>query len=242
MKGVMAVFLLITSFWALAQGPRYFWASLSLPSEARFALSERVQTLGIPTARFVQGIGGLEFTGVTNEEELLASNAFLFLDGDFFLLGIREGEWTTLLRGGAKAAELIILGEPPLWGLSSLAILEALGLLPADGTLVLLPREIPLKFPAPPKEIRLDPVLWALVDHPDWFKFCESQGLARAGLRVRVVAEVSARLPPQWEPFIRSSTDSLAELLIPIPLLPELGKDPAVRLVRPPFVPHPLGG
>ncbi|MCS7240914.1 MAG: hypothetical protein NZ651_06700, partial [Candidatus Bipolaricaulota bacterium] len=182
------------------------------------------------------------FLGATNETELLGKNAFLYLDGNCFLLGIREGEWTTLLRGSAKAAELVLFGPGTPEALSSFAFLEALGLIPPGGIVELTPKEIPSKLPAAPTGIKLDPVLWALVGHPDWFSFAKEQGLERVGIRVRVVAELSGPLSQEFEPFVRSSSENLAELLLPIPLLPELGKDPAAKIVRPPYLPVPLGG
>ena len=241
MKGVIAMALSL-SFFGLAQGPTYLWAPCQVPLEAFSALPERAQTLTIPIARFLPETGALEFIGAADETELLSENAFLYLDGDFFLLGIREGTWTTILRGKPDSAELVIFGTGSPEILSSFAILEALGLLPWGEVIELSEKTVPLKLPAPPEGLKLDPILWALVGHPDWFAFSRDYGLERAGIRVRVVAELQGSLSQDFEGFIRSSTDSLAELLIPIPLLPELGKDPAVKLVRPPFVPHPLGG
>lgn len=240
MKSVMAVLVLATSWGSLAQP--YFAATWALAPEAWTALPNRAPLVGIPVARFTPEIGGLAFSGVENEGELLGQNAYLYLDGDFFLLGIREGEWTTTLRGSRDSAELVILGPGAPEALSSLAILEALGLLPAEGLIALSQKEVPRKPPAPPKGVKLDPVLWALVSHPDWLGFAQAQGLERIGIRVRVVAELSAPLAAAWEPYIRSSTEKLAELLLPIPLLPVLGQDPAVKLVRPPYTPVPAGG
>lgn len=239
MRGVIPVILFL-SVGALAQP--YLWATWTIPSESLAALPERAELLGIPIVRFNPEKADLVFVGATGEAELLNQNAFLYLDNDFFLIGIREGRWNTILRGSAKAAELVIFGEGAPEPLSSLAILEALGLLPPEGVVELTQKEIPTKLSAPPAGIRLDPVLWALVEHPDWFSFAQAQGLERLGLRVRVVAELCGTLSEEWEPFIRSSSGALAELLLPIPLLPELGKDPAVRIVRPPYAPVPLGG
>jgi len=241
MKGVIAMALSL-SFFGLAQGPTYLWAPCQIPTEAFSALPEHAQTLSIPIARFLPEKGALEFLGATDEIELLSGNAFLYLDGDFFLLGIREGAWITILRGKPEAAELVIFGSGALETLSSFAILEALGLLPAGAAIELSEKTVPLKLPASPAGVKLDPILWTLVGHPDWFSFARDYGLERAGIRVRVVAELRGPLSPAFEGYIRSSTNSLAELLIPIPLLPELGKDPAVQLVRPPHVPHPIGG
>ena len=241
MKGVIPMVLSL-AFFGLAQGPTYLWAPCQIPLEAFSALPERAQTLSIPIARFLPEKGAPEFLGATDETELLSRNAFLYLDGNFFLLGVREGPWTTILRGKPDSAELIIFGPGTPQSLPGFAILEALGLLPAGAALELSEKTVPLKLPAPPEEVKLDPILWTLVGHPDWFSFARDYGLERVGLRVRAVAELQGTLSQAFAGYIRSSTDTLAELLIPIPLLPELGKDPAVRLVRPPFVPHPLGG
>jgi len=241
MKSVITM-LLSLSFFGLAQGPTYLWAPCQIPTEAFSALPERAQTLSIPIARFLPEKGALEFLGAADETELLSGNAFLYLDGEFFLLGIREGTWTTILRGKPDSAELVIFGTGSPEILSSFAILEALGLLPWGEAIELAEKTVPLKLPAPPEGLKLDPILWTLVGHPDWFAFSRDYGLERAGIRVRVVAELQGSLSQAFEGYIRSSTENLAELLIPIPLLPELGKDPAVKIVRPPFVPHPLGG
>lgn len=242
MRLAMALVLLGTGFWALAQYPSYFWGSWRIAEEAWAALPARAEALGIPIARLSPETCDLVFTGVEDEEALLSQNAFLYLDGEFFLLGIREGEWTTILRGNTEAAEIVLFGPGAPEALSSLAILEALGLTPPEGIVELSEKEIPVKIPAPPEGMKLDPILWALVGHPDWFQFAQEQGVERVGIRVRVVAELSEGLSAEWEPFIRSSTEKLAELLLPIPLLPKLGRDPAVSLVRPPHTPIPLGG
>jgi len=102
--------------------------------------------------------------------------------------------------------------------------------------------EFPLKLPRVPEGVNLDPTLWALVQHPDWFGAARDYGLERVGLRVRVVAEASGALAEDLEPYVLSSTGELMDLLIPIGLLPELGRDPAVRAVRPPFTPYPAEG
>lgn len=240
MRGVIAVIFLVIG--PLAQGQSYLWAPVPVPQGAWALLPGRAESLGIPTAQFSPETGGLVLGGAAREEDLLAGNAFLYLDGDSFLLGLREGEWTTVLRGKAGAGELVILGAGFPEGLSAFALLEALGLLPPGLDLALSPKEVPAKHPAPPEGVRLDPVLWALVGHPDWFGFARAEGIERVGLRVRAVAELSGCLSAAWEPFVRSATETLAELLLPIPLLPELAKDPAVRLVRPPHMPVPLGG
>jgi len=59
---------------------------------------------------------------------------------------------------------------------------------------------------------------------------------------VRVVAEGSGALAEALEPYVLSSTGTLMDLLIPIPLLVDLAQDPAVRYVRPPFTPYPAVG
>ncbi len=241
MKTVITVLVVCLGWAAFAQNT-FFWGAWKIAEEARVALPARAEALGIPIARFSPEIGDLTFTGVEDEQSLLSQNAFLFLDGEFFLLGIREGEWTTILRGGAAAAEIVLFGPGTPEALSALAILEALGLTPPEGIVELAEKKIPVKIPAPPEGMKLDPILWALVENPDWFRFAQEQGIERVGIRVRVVAELSGPLSAEWEPFIRSSTEKLAELLIPIPLLPKLGRDPAVNLVRPPYTPVPLGG
>ena len=121
-------------------------------------------------------------------------------------------------------------------------LLSALGLLPQGQTIELVAKDVPLKLPRPPEGSKLDPVLWALAGHPDWIGFARDYALERVGLRVRVVVEKVGELSDQFEPYILSSSDGLAELMVPIPLLPALGEDPAARTVRPPYIPHPAEG
>ncbi len=239
MRWLMVGFLLVSA-GAMAQGPVYFWAEIVPPEGSVAALPERAQTLSIPLAHWVEGTLG--FQGVANEEELLLSGLFLVWDPPYFLLGLRDGAWTTILRGTPEVAELVVFGAGELADLSGPRILEALGLIAEATAVELQIKEVPLKLPAPPQGVKLDPILWALVNHPDWFGFARDYGLERVGLRVRVVAELSAPLGEAFEGYIRSSTDTLAELLIPIPMLPELGRAPEVKMVRPPYRPEPLGG
>lgn len=240
MKTLIVLFAVSLGCGTFAQN-LYLQGTLEIPKGAVVALPQRAQTEGIPIASFSPALGTLVFTGAKNEEELLAQNSFLYVDGDFFLLGLRENQWTTVLRGSAEKGELVIFGPGIPEKLPSFTLLETLGLIP-KGTVELSLKEIPTKIPAPPEGIKLDPTLWALVEHPDWFQFAQEKGIERVGIRVRVVAELNQKLSPSWEPFIKSSTENLVELLIPIPLLPQLGQDPAVKLVRPPHIPVPLGG
>ncbi|MGQ9700819.1 MAG: hypothetical protein ACUVQS_07230 [Candidatus Bipolaricaulaceae bacterium] len=232
----------IVLIWAgaLAQGPTYFWAEVVPPEGAVAALLDQAQTLSIPMARW--GEGALVFQGVAEEAELLRSEKFLLWDPPYFLIAIKDGAWVTTLRGTQAAAELVIFGTGEPQALSGPPFLEALGLIAAHTALDLQVKEIPLKLPAPPAGMKLDPILWALVSHPDWFGFVRDYGLERVGLRVRVVAELTAPLGQAFEGYILSSTDSLAELLLPIPMLPTLGLLPEVKIVRLPYRPEPLGG
>jgi len=140
-----------------------------------------------------------------------------------------------LIAGGSTDA----LIPPPE---SFFDLLVTLGLLPQGETIELEAQDVPLKLPRPPQGSKLDPVLWALVGHPDWIGFARDYGLERVGIRVRVVVEKEGVLCAAFEPYIVSSSDGLAELLLPIPLLPQLRTDPAARAVRPPYIPHPAEG
>lgn len=234
----LTVGIVLVSAGTLAQGPSYFWTEVVPPAGAVAALPERAQTLGIPLAHWAEG--ALVFQGVTEETELLRSERFLLWDPPYFLFAVREGNWITTLRGTQDAGELVIFGTGEPQVLSGPNSLEALGLIAAGTALELQVKEVPLKLPAAPPGMKLDPILWALVSHPDWFGFARDYGLERVGLRVRVVAELTAPLGEAFENYIRSSTDSLAELLIPIPMLPTLGLAPEVKIVRPPYRPEPL--
>ncbi len=212
----------------------YLWGQFTLPPGAVDALPEKVQTLELPFAQATDE--GLAFTAVSNETELLQAGRFLYLDGPFFLLGVDVPGERALLRGSQTQAELIV------WTTEAAHLLELaqrLGLLPPECALGLEVREVPLKLPRAPEGVKLDSVLWALVVHPDWIAFARDYGIERQGLRVRVVAEVTGPLSEAFEPYIASSSAQLVELLMPIPLLPDLGREPSVKLVRLPYVPHP---
>lgn len=224
-----------------AQAPRYLWAEVTVPPGAVASVAERAGELGVPVAEVEDG--ALVLPEGLSEADLRGGGAYLYLDGPFFLLGVETPTEYALLRGGPEKAELIVIARdalvPPSEAFFDLA--RALGLLPSGGTITLTLKEVPLKLPRVPEGMRLDPTLWALVGHPDWFGAARDYGLERVGLRVRVVAEGSGALAEDLEPYVLSSTGALIDLLIPIPLLPELAQDPAVRYVRPPYTPYPAG-
>lgn len=227
----------------LAATPRYLWAPVAVPKEAVAGLAARAEELGLPIA--VWGKEGLRFVGAGSEADLLGRGVYLYLDGPFFLITAQSATEQTTLRGRGGSAELIVwtgtdVISPPAELFFDL--LRALGLLPPAVTITLELKTLPLKLPRAPEGVKLDPILWALVGHPDWSAAARDFGLERVGLRVRVVAEARGVLGETLEPYVLSSTGSLMDLLIPIPLLPELGRDPAVKIVRPPYVPHPAGG
>lgn len=227
---------------ATAEMPRYLWGEIAVPEGAVQTLSARAVALGIATATWTDG--GLTVTGAADEAALVAAGAYLYVDGNFFLLAVDSPTERATLRGDARKAEMIVWAieglVPP--SRAFLELVQELGLLPPGGTISLAAKELSLKLPRVPEGVRLDPTLWALVVHPDWFGAARDFGLNRLGLRVRVVAEASGALAEALEPYVLSSTGSLMDLLIPIPLLPDLGRDPAVKLVRPPYVPYPAGG
>ncbi len=239
---VMWMMLLGAMLWTTSSAgvpTSFLWGEVLLPAGAVDDLATRVQTEGIPLARWVDQ--ELEFFGAEDEEALLSSPAYAFLDGELLLVTVQTESATATLRGRHLQAELVAWTEGDTVALPEgfLELLNRLELLPAECTLELELREIPAKHPAPPEGVRLDSVLWALVNHPDWFGFARQQGLERVGLRVRVVVELQGSLKAEFEPYIQSSSESLAELLIPIFYLPELGADPAARLVRLPHTPYP---
>lgn len=233
--------LVAVGLGAWAQGLPYLWAEVAVPPGAVPALAGKAGELGVPVAEVKEG--ALAFPEGLSEADLRAAGVYLYLDGPFFLLGVETPTEYALLRGNPEKAELIVLARdalvPPSQAFFDLA--GALGLLPPGGTISLTLKEVPLKLPRVPAGMRLDPTLWALVGHPDWFGAARDYGLERVGLRVRVVAEGSGALAEELEPYVLSSTGSLIDLLLPIPLLPKLAQDPAVRFVRPPYTPYPAG-
>ena len=225
----------------LAETPRYLWAEIAVPAGAVAKLSDRADELGVATA--VLSEGAWVIGGELTEDEFRAGGTYLYLDGDLFLLGVETPIERVVLRGNATNAELIVWAAdglvPPSEAFFDLA--RALGFLAEGTTISLVVKELPLKLPRVPEGMNLDSTLWALVGHPDWFGAARDFGLERVGLRVRVVAEATGALDENLEPYVLSSSGSLVNLLIPIALLPELGQDPAVKTVRPPFTPYPAG-
>lgn len=240
-----AMLLILAMFPLVSAGetPKYLMAEVTIPEGAVQTLSARAQALGIPTLCWTEA--GEQLYGVQSEGELLSSERFLIYDPPYFLLSVQTDSGRAILRGEGTRAQLIVGGgtdvlSPPPQGFFDL--LDELGLTPQTETIELQVYEVPLKLPRVPEGSALDPVLWALVGHPDWLGFARDYGLELHGLRVRVVVEKEGELATKFEPYIASSSDGMAELLIPIPLLPELGQDPAAVSVRPPYVPHPAEG
>ncbi|MCR4392250.1 MAG: hypothetical protein NUV94_05625 [Candidatus Acetothermia bacterium] len=238
----LAVAVTLGAGIGVGETPHYLWGEIRVPEGAVQTLSVRAGALGIPTAVWTEA--GLTVAGAADEAAMLAEGAYLYVDGPCFLLAVDSTGERAVLRGTAAQAELIVGGtgdvlySPPS---AFLALAGELGLLPTC-SVELQVKEVPLKLPRPPEGMKLDPVLWALVGHPDWLGFARDYALDRVGIRVRVVAQVAGALAAEFEPYIQSSSGALVELLIPIPLLPDLGRDPAVEIVRPPYVPHPAGG
>ncbi|QAA77297.1 MAG: hypothetical protein BIP78_1531 [Candidatus Bipolaricaulis sibiricus] len=225
-----------------AETPRYLWAEIGLPSGAVAKLPDRAHELEVATAAWTEG--ELVLMGAESEDALRAGGTYLYLDGEQFLLGVETGAERITLRGNGEKAELIVWAADGLVPPSEafFDLMRELGLLDEGITISLTVKELALKLPRVPEGIKLDPTLWALVGHPDWFGAARDFGLERVGLRVRVVAEAATALAEDLEPYVLNSSGSLTELLIPIALLSKLGQDPAVRSVRPPFTPYPAVG
>lgn len=240
---VVLLALVLSAGTALAETPLYLTGEVVTPAGAVDGLVVRAEELGLATALW--GPEGLTVRGAADEAELRAAGVYLYLDGAHFLVGMEAGSERTFLRGDRTRAELVVwtgsdVVVPPRE--EFLTLLRELGLLETGCSITLAVKELPLKLPRVPEGMDLDPVLWALVGHPDWFSAAQDFGLERVGLRVRVVAEANGALAENLEPYVLSSSAGLMDLLIPIGLLPVLAADPAVRMVRPPYVPHPAGG
>ncbi len=237
---LLTMFLPVLSFGAL---PSYLTTQLTLPQDAVQGLLTKAQQLGIPTLSYTER--GPVLYGVQSESELLSSERYLIYDPPYFLLSVQTDSSLAVLRGDGSRAELISLGKggnlalPPQ---ELLELLDQLGLLPSGQTVELRAVDLPLKLPAVPEGVKLDAELWGLIGYPDWLGFARDHGLELKGIRVHVVVERTAALPEKYEPYIISSSDGLVEMFLPIPLLSELGRDPAVKLVRPPHMPHPAAG
>ena len=241
----LATFLLLAAFplTSIGETPEYLMAEVTLPEGAVQTLSARAQELGIPVLAWTEA--GPQLYGVQSQAELTSTERFLIYDPPYFLLSVQTPSGRAVLRGSGTQAQLIVGGgtdvlQPP--PPECIQLLDELGLTPQGETIELQAYEVPLKLPRVPEGSALDPVLWAIINHPDWLGFARDYGLELSGLRVRVVVEKEGELAAMFEPYITSSSDGMAELLVPIPLLPELGTDPAAKSVRPPYVPHPAGG
>ena len=242
MRVIALAFLLLAAVPLFGETPKYLLGEVTVPEGALAELPARAEALGIPSLIYTQA--GPQLAGVQDESELLAAETYLIYDPPYFLLSLQTDSTRAVLRGSERAQLIAgggsdVLVPPPE---SFFELLATLGLLPQGQTIELKVEDVPLKLPRTPEGSKLDPVLWALVNHPDWVGFARDYALERVGLRVRVVVEKEGELSELFEPYITSSSDGLAELLLPIPLLPDLGMDPAARSVRPPYVPHPAEG
>ncbi|MFN4218637.1 MAG: hypothetical protein ACK4HB_05090 [Candidatus Bipolaricaulia bacterium] len=234
---------------------RFYRVALSNIESDLTRIIESAKQAGF-SVRIAQGttvtyfLGTQPCTGCTpeNEREKLVF-PHLFVDGDLLWLRAEGGLSKYNLRPAQTSSYELIVA--PKTTVSASAILDEIGVkltqlaILANPTLPLTIEELTVvpgvKPPKPPEGVHLDPVLYALMLMPDWYEFAPQQKLELWGLRVRVIVELvspQAQLAPGHNIIIEARSPSgLMRVLVPIHQLMPLARDPAVKLVRPPYQP-----
>lgn len=201
-----------------------------------------------PTVTYFLGTQSCPDCTPENERERL-SFPHLFVDGALLWLRAEEMLSRYNVRPAVSGGYELIIA--PKTTTSASAILHEIGLKLVQLAIVpnpLLPLAVEeltvvpgVKPPNPPKGVRLDSVLYALMLMPDWYEFAPQVRLELWGLRVRVIVELTtpdAQLAPTHNIIIEARSPSgLMRVLVPIHQLVALASDSAVKLVRPPFQP-----
>jgi len=227
----------------------YYLVSIGSPTSSIQALIERSQDEGF--AIVVHGddpvttYRGSE-PSVEPEAALLSAPMLLVVDGERFLLRVRETTFTYEMRPGSTGYDLVLVpGEelPTAETLQSVLLaLQERGLIGSslEMTFRSYPKN-PEKPPLPPQGVAIDSALYALEVAADWFATAPIAGVSLDGLSAEVVVEKlpGMEIPAAFASMVISETDELAKLLVPIHDLTELARSPSVGYLRAPYRPQP---
>ncbi len=204
------------------------------------------------TLSYYQGTTLCTSCTVAQDREFMSRVPALYVDGGLFLLRIVTplyrytvrpsptdiGQYEIAIQpmsniGGFTATTEILQKLVELDVISTTAIqvtLEEMTVLP--GT----------KLPKVPDGIKLDSALYGLSLMPDWHEFASTQQIDMWGLRVRTVIELNsatAELSQAYNIIIEArSSSGLVRALIPVHSLSEVARDPAIKIIRPQFIPR----
>jgi len=229
----------------LVKGEYYLFSLGPSPADPS-SLSQALEAEGYTIVEYAED-GSVARTenvpGGQTDSALLQAAHLLVVDGSRFLLRADCEEHEYTVRPAQNGLELVF--SPKLdQGLdrvvSVLFELQKLSVIGAEVDLQYRAFEKDaLKGPQPPAEVRIESDLYQLTVAEDWFAFAASKGIERAGLRVRVVAELESGVVLQdpFAAYVSSASDSLARLLIPIEQLVLLASTEGVVLVRLPYEP-----
>lgn len=234
---------------------RYYRLALPAISPEMTALVEAAKQAGF-SVRIAEGTRVSYFLGTTpcldctpENERTKLSFPQLFIDGALFWLRAEESLARYNVRPAVNSGYELIIA--PKSTISASAVLGEIGArlvqfrVLRDSTLPLNVEQLSVvpgvKPPKPPDGVRLDSILYGLMLMPDWYDFAPQYRLELWGLRVRVIVELispDAQLALGHNLIIEARSPSgLMRVLVPIHQLVQLGSDPAVKLVRPPFQP-----
>lgn len=176
----------------------------------------------------------------------------LYVDGPLYWIRLDEPKYRLNLRPaveGENAAapyELILspkvdLGNDDLQAL--LTELAPFGVAPTQTSALSFETIAVPSKPQPPSDARLDSTLYGLMIAPDWRDYAAGHGIDLAGLRARVIIELTSpgAVPQATDLLIEARSDTLIRALVPIEQLLALARDPAISMVRLPNRPQAAG-
>lgn len=176
----------------------------------------------------------------------------LYVDGPLYWIRLDEPKYRLNLRPAAEGQkatspyELVVspkvdLGGDDLQGL--LTQLAPFGVAPTQTSALSFEAIAVPSKPQPPADARLDSILYGLMIAPDWRDYAVGHGIDLAGLRARVIIELTSpgALPQAADLLVEARSDSLIRALVPIAQMLVLARDPAVSLVRLPNRPQAAG-
>lgn len=230
---------------------------VSLPPLQAEGLMGRAQALGW-WIRLQQGTDVSYFQGAERCDQCLPAlegQFFQFpqlvLDGNLFMVRLDTAAFRLNLRPKADNPilyEMVLVMKQTLEAQAAAnqiqQELSGLGLLlPAGLSFEALPLSAKARTSVP-QGVRLDEILYRLVQAPDWPDFATLQGLSLSGLRVHAVVELIDGQTPsaRFDLLVEAQASSGVRAQVLIPDLLALAQDPAVSQVRAPLQPHAGGG
>lgn len=233
----------------------FYRATFLLPQAHIATITARAQELGfwirIQQGQEVTYLQGAELCSACNPESEESFFGFpqLYLDEDLFLVRLDEERYRLSVRPSAqnKGHYEVIVGVKVQSELEELRG-EALNWLQKLGivqTASLSLAEFPVeKKPQPPEGVRLDSLLYALTQAPDWHDFARERGLPLQGIRIKVIVELATpeAVLQGYHLIEEARSTERMRVLVPVSELIRLAKDPAVEFVRLPYEPHEAEG